>query len=445
MTSPSDSQLTRVLKADEDRLADVKIKHARVAELIERLEIDAILLQKPANISWFTAGGDVGRASCEMAAAVFITKDARVIVTNNVDAPQLFERELFGLGFQLKQRAWHESHPTLIADLCRGRKVVSDSGHRGTKNGENPIRQLRLQLTELECDRMRRLSKVAVYAVEATARRMYRGQTEAELAGEVAHRLMKRTVTPELVRVCADGRSDRYRHWTYSSDPIEQYAHVSCIARRWGLSVAVTRTVSLEPVPRELEVAHRKAMLMHATGMFFSRNGQSLSDVWPKVHRIYEKFGLAHEWQVADQADVIGYDPHEVRLTPDSDFQLQAPMAMHWHPSVGPAMLGDTILVQENEVEFVTLSRVWPRLTVEVKGHSVQCPDIYVVPDSTADGDDVQVEVDITEAGDSQLMLFGSSDTDLHMDSVWEMEIDRSLLDDEPSEDTVSSLDTSPR
>ena len=90
MTSPSDSQLTRVLKADEDRLADVKIKHERVAELLERLEIDAILLQKPGNISWFTAGGDVGRASCEMAAAVFITKDARVIVTNNVDAPQLF-------------------------------------------------------------------------------------------------------------------------------------------------------------------------------------------------------------------------------------------------------------------------------------------------------------------------------------------------------------------
>ena len=424
----SDSQLTRVLNADEDRLADVCLKQERVAAMLTKFGYDALLLQRPGNISWMTAGGNVGRAACEMSAAIFCTKDARVVVTNNVDAPQLFERELFGLGFQLKQRPWHEPHPTLLADLCRGRKVISDNGRPGTKNGEGEIRKLRVQLTDLECDRMRRLSKVALHAVEASARGMYKGQTEAELAGEVAHRLMKRTVTPELIRVCADGRSERYRHWTYGSDPIEQYAVVSCIARRWGLSVALTRTVSLEPVPRELEVAHRKAMLMHATGMFFSRNGQLLKDVWPKVSRIYEKFGLAHEWQLADQADVIGYDSREVQLTPTSEMKLEAPMAMHWHPSVGPAMMGDTILVQEQESEFVTLSRDWPRLTVEIKGHAVQCPDIYVVP-NTEDAEDGAIAEDVDF--DSRLALFETSSADLRMDSVWEMQIDQSALDDE--------------
>lgn len=431
MTSSSDSQLTRVLNADEDRLADVIIKQERVAQLLEERGCDALLLQKPANISWFTAGGSMGRASCEMSAAIFCTKDARVVVTNNVDAPQLFERELFGLGFQLKQRAWHEPHPTLLADLCRGRKVLSDNGHPGTKDSEAEIRRLRLQLTDLECDRMRRLSKVALHAVEATARGMHKGQTEAELAGEVAHRLMKRTVTAEQVRVCADGRGERYRHWTYGSDPVEHYATISCIARRWGLSIALTRTVSLEPVPSELQMAHRKAMLMHATGMFFSKPKQTLGEIWPKVHRIYEKFGLPHEWQLADQADVTGYDSREVQLTPGSKFRLEAPMAMHWHPSVGPAMLGDTILVQEQEVEFLTLSRDWPRLTVEVKGHAVQCPDIYVVPKGeSAEADTAEDDVNLA---DSKLALFETSDQDLHMDSVWEMEIDRSLLDEEES------------
>lgn len=420
MTGTSDSQPTRVLNADEARLLDVQIKQQRVAELLERYECDALLLQKPANISWFTAGGDVGRASCEMDAAIFVTKDARVVVTNNVDAPQLFERELYGLGFQLKQRAWHESHSVLTTDLVRTRKVLCDNGHRGTINAQDKIRELRLQLTNLECDRLRRLGKVAAHAVEATARSMHRGQTEAELAGEVAHRLMKRTITPELVRVCADGRSDRYRHWTYGSDPVEQFAVISCVARRWGLSLAVTRTVSLDPIPRELEVAHRKAMLLHATGMFFSRDGNSLKEIWPRVKRIYEKFGVPHEWHLADQAAIVGYSPREVQLTPDSDFRLAAPMAMHWHPSVGPSLMGDTILVKEQEVEFLTLSRDWPRLTVEVKGHAVQCPDILVIPDGEATAETDAVEVPEDSQAISSLM-FDSADGDLLMDSVWEV------------------------
>lgn len=439
MTSSRGSRTTRVLNADAARLADVTLKQERVSDLLSRLKCDAVLLQTPANIAWFTAGGNVGRASCEMSAAVFATKEARVIVTNNVDAPQLFERELFGLGFQLKQRAWHESHPTLIADLCRGRKVISDCAHPGTRHAADEIRSLRLRLTDLECDRLRRLSKVAAHAVEATARSMTSGQTEAELAGEVAHRLMKRTVTPELVRVCADGRSERFRHWTYGSDPVHHYAVISCIARRWGLSVAVTRTASLEPVPEELQEAHRKAMLMHATGMFFSRDGRNLNEVWPKVKRIYEKFGLPHEWQLADQASVIGYDPSEVQVTPDCDLRLTAPMAVHWHPSVGPAMLGDTILVNENEVEFLTLSRDWPRLTVEIKGHSVHCPDIHVVSEQDEDPLAATTVLEIPEEV-PRTTLFGTTDSGLLMDSVWEMEIDRATREDAQSAAGESTL-----
>ncbi len=424
MTSNPEPSIRRVLNADEDRLADVLIKQQRVAELLELTGADAVLFQKPANISWFTAGGDVGRASCEMSAAVFATKDARVVVTNNVDAPQLFERELFGLGFQLKQRAWHEPHLELITDLVRGRKVLSDSGHPGTTPAEQQLRGLRLQLTDLECNRLRRLGKVAARAVEATARSMYRGQTEAELAGEVAHRLMKRTVTPEQIRVSADGRSERYRHWTYGSDPVNNFAIISCVARRWGLSIALSRTVSLEPVPRELEIAHRKAMLMHATGMFFSRPGQKLNEVWMRVKRIYEKFGLAHEWQLSDQADVLGYSSREVQLTPDSEFSLSAPMAMHWHPSVGAATLGDTVLVNEHEVEFLTLSRDWPRLTVEIKGHSVHCPDIFVVPNSGHTEDSLAAELSAERDDPLPGLPLDSSNDDLLMDSVWEMRID---------------------
>ncbi len=439
MASTDGSRPTRVLNADKARLEDVGLKQARVAGLLRELRADALLLQNPRNIAWFTAGGNVGRAACEASAAVFATPDARVIVTNNVDAPQLFERELFGLGFQLKQRGWHEKHTVLIDDLMRGRKVVSDSGYGKTRNVEARLRKLRLLLTPLECDRMRRLGKVATYSVEATARSMFPGQTEAEIAGEVAHRLMKRTVTAEQVRVCADGRSERYRHWTYGSDPVQKYAIVSCVASRWGLSVAVSRTVSLHPVDPQLAEAHRNAMLMHATGMFFSRNGRQLSEVWPRLRRIYEKFDLPHEWYLADQADVIGFGSQEVRLTPENGFRLQAPMAMHWHPSVGPAQMGDSILVNEQDVEFLTISRDWPLMTVEVKGHAVLCPDIYVVPSGPEDALSL-APGESAEPREHGLLFDASDDSSLHMDSVWEMEVSPQR---EPDSDDASLAEES--
>ena len=41
-----------------------------------------------------------------------------VVVTTNAESAQLFDRELQGLGFQLKERPWHEPRSTLIEDLC---------------------------------------------------------------------------------------------------------------------------------------------------------------------------------------------------------------------------------------------------------------------------------------------------------------------------------------
>lgn len=174
-------------------------------------------------------------------------------------------------------------------------------------------------------DRIRRLSRVLVHAVEISAGHIRPGVSEASVAGELSHRLIRRTVTPVRIQVCADGRNIRYRHWAYSEDPIESYATVSCVAKRWGLHVAVSRTVCLNQVPEELWSAHQKAVLIHATGMYFSRTGRKLKEIWPKVRRIYDKFGMPTEWQLADQAEVIGYRAMEHQLTPDSDYELQAP------------------------------------------------------------------------------------------------------------------------
>ena len=91
--------------SDPARYDDVDQKHRKVAEFLKQGGYDAALLTQAANFSWFTSGAECppGKRG-EPAASLFIIPEARVVVTNNVDAAWLFEKQLGGLGFQLKQQ-----------------------------------------------------------------------------------------------------------------------------------------------------------------------------------------------------------------------------------------------------------------------------------------------------------------------------------------------------
>ena len=363
--------------SDPDRLTDLESKHALVTDYLKSQNLDAIILQKPGNFSWFTSGGDCSRGGyTEPTAALLITADARVLVCGNVDSGQLFDRQLYGLGFQLKERPWHEPRQVLIDDLCRGRMVVSDTGVSGTKDVSQALLEMRQPLNELEITRLKETALLTTHAVEATARQFKKGQTEAEIAGELSHRMIKHDITPVRLQVMADGQGHRYRHWGFGADTVERYCVISAVGRRQGLCVGITRTVSFGEPPKTIRTAHHRALLMQATGMYFSQPGWEFQETWQRVARIYEKFECPDEWQHADQADLIGYEISEAALVPKSDFTFQPGMAVHWHPSVGPATVSDTILIGESAFENLTPSEGWPRLTVEVKRTPIQLSDI---------------------------------------------------------------------
>jgi len=377
-SDPLTSEATQGPSLDDlDRHEDICSKHAKLAELLESQGWDALLLQRPCNFSWMTSGsGIVGSGSALSTAALFITADSRLIATNNCDSPLLFEEEVPQLGFSLKERSWTESSQVLIDDLCRGRVVASDTGCQETVDASSELRDLRLCLTPLERARMRIVGRHVAHAVEATARTLEPGQTEAEIAGQLAHRLIHRQVAPERLQVMVDGRGDRYRHWSYGADPLRKNCVLSAVGSRWGLCAAAARTVSFGAPSRNLRSQFQTAVMAEATGIYFSQPGMSLSRLFGRVSRIYEKYGHDKQWRLCDQGDVIGYQPSELPITPGSRESLAVNMAVHWHPSVGSAMTGDTILVAENGYEPLRPAETWPQMAVSVKGFSVDCPDL---------------------------------------------------------------------
>ncbi|MAT15032.1 MAG: hypothetical protein CMJ46_07155 [Planctomyces sp.] len=367
---------------DPQRLIEVERKHKQLIEFLESHNFDALLLQKPENLAWFTAGGDFTRmGSSEPAGAIFITPSARLLATNSIDAARIFDREIPGFGFQVKERPWHESPETLIEDLCRSRRVASDTGQNGTKEVSLHLKNLRVGLAERECLLLRELGRQVLHAVEATARHLQRGQSESEVAAQLTHRLIKHNIAPERIQVLADGQGQRYPSWSYGNDPVERYCVISAVGRRDGLHVGVSRTVSFGALPRSVRDAHFRVMLVQATGMYFSQPDWEMYEIWNRIQRIYEKFGHPLEWRRAEQASVLGYKSSEVPLVPNSQFRLEKNMALHWHPSIGAASVGDSILVKEDGFELLTPLEEWPKIKIEVKGVPIYRPDILQRPE----------------------------------------------------------------
>lgn len=391
------------------RESEVEARHRQVASFLQTHRFDALLIQQPANFAWFTCGGDSTRGgSSATNAALFITREARVVVTNSADADAIFDKQLPALGFQLKQRQWHQPREELVGDLCRGRAVASDTGTGETTDAGPQLTRMRLNLSDLEKRNWRELGRLVAHAAEATARNCRRGDTEAEIAAEVSHRLIKRQVIPERIQICADGRRERFREWTWSGDPVNHFCVINVVGRRNGLHAGVSRTFSFGDPPEGIRAAHYRCALVHAAMMYFSRPGQELSEVWKRFRRIYEKFGFPDEWQNAPQGELLGYAPCEMPVVPASDWPLTDGTAIYWHPSIGPTMVGDSILVREEGYELLTPNEDWPRVTVEVKGQPIARPDILrrevvglaaIDSDSRFENGDSVLDLDIQTAG----------------------------------------------
>ncbi|MBV8075414.1 MAG: M24 family metallopeptidase, partial [Planctomycetaceae bacterium] len=362
------------------RRADVEEKQRRVAALLEATSHDAVVLGRADSIAWFTAGGDLGQCLGSEAGAVllYINRNSRAVVTDNVHSARVFEEEVAGLGFQLKERSWFDEPGKIIVELGHNRRFVSDLGPCPCPwtRALEPLRALRWPMTVLERRRLRELGRTLTLAVEATCRNFVQGESEADVAGHLAHRLLREAVVPVDLRVSADDRPARYRRPTFKAAPIQHRATITVTGRRHGLCASVTRTVSFGPVDQELRARLGVAAMVDATCIYFSRPGERVAGIFRRARRIFEKFGYPHEWTLDYLGFIVGYTPREALLRPDSPLVLTNGMAVHWCPSVGPVRSGDTLVADARGFELITASRNWPQLDVAVRGFVIPRPGI---------------------------------------------------------------------
>jgi Xaa-Pro aminopeptidase len=360
-----------------DRRADIDSKHARVAAFLQEVGCEGLLLLEPENFAWLTSGA-AARGILDPAElpALYFSADGRWVISGNVDSQRLFDEELDGLGFQLKEWPWHWGRAQLLADLCQNRTVASDQPVGSCRVVGERLQVLRRSLTPYERACLRALGATVSHALEATCRTMRPGDSERELAGQLAHRLIHRGVIPVVVGAAADGRSRRYRHYGFTAAAVNNYCVLTATARKYGLCATASRSVSFGPIDPAFRQEHNGVCKVCATYLASCWPDAVPREIFNTGRRVYLVSSVEHEWQLAPQGFVTGRAPVELALTPRTEELFQAGWAVTWSPTVGAASSCDTFLIAEDGPHLITPAETWPLKRIRIQGADFFRPDV---------------------------------------------------------------------
>lgn len=362
-----------------DRRTDVELKQTRMAELLQEAGCDALLVLSPDNFAWLTAGGTArGILDPEAMPVLFYTADARWLVSSSVDSQRLFDEEIDGLGFQLKEWPTHLPRAQLLADLCQGRNVAADLPIGSCKVLGPRLQRMRRTLSDYEIACYRLLGQTLSHALEATGRTLSAGDTEREVAGQLSHRLLHRGVQPLMIAVTADGRGRAYRQASYTSTPISKNCVMTVSGRKYGLCARASRSISFGQPDPAFRRDHDCACKISATYVAGSWPDSVPRQILLTGQRIYQLTGVEHEFYLAPQGHVTGHAPVELNLSLQDESVLEARWAITWHVAVGAAVSCDTFLISEEGPRAITAAENWPLKRIRIQGAEFVRPDLLI-------------------------------------------------------------------
>ena len=367
-------------ETNSGRAEDVAAKQQQATAMLRDVDREGLLLLDPASFAWFTGGATAkGVLNPADLPAVYAQNSQRWLICSNVDMQRLFDEELDGLGFQLKEWPWHRGRSQLLADICHGKRVACDVPFGDCKTVGDELRTMRRKLSPWEQNRLREIGKALAHAIEATCRNLESGESEEEVAGQLSHRLAHHGLEPVAIHVAADGRMRKYRRPGITAAKIERNCVIQATIRKWGLHAAASRAVTFDPADDEFRKEMDAACRLTAVEAAGSAAGANPAQGLEVGRQVIQPLGFEHEWRLAPAGWVTGYVPVDLSFSPDeSPGALQEGWALVWPGQVGAAVCCDTILVTEAGPQVVTPAELWPIKHIRVAGVVIERPDVLI-------------------------------------------------------------------
>ncbi len=361
------------------RRADINAKQELMAKLLADLGCDAAILLVPAHLAWFCGGLNLrGLYTDSERPGVYTNGKMRWLICANVDTQRLFDEELDGQGFMLKEWGWPTGRAQLLAELVQGKKIASDRPFPNMPLLADKLRSMTRPLFPSDAIRLGRLGEALAHALEATARTFHQGISEAEVAGQLAHRLYHRGLDVHSVSVTADQRGVLLRRSGYTDAPVESYATLQATAMQGGLHATASRMVSFVEPKSELRDAVDAACKVSALFRSCSKPGETMSEAIETAFRVVKGTPFEFEWRLSAPGYGTGWFPADDlrRVGQDDPFVDQQPLV--WQPRLGLAAVVDTVIVSDTGGLNVTRPDEWPHKRVTIGSTTYTVPDLLI-------------------------------------------------------------------
>ena len=363
----------------ESRRADIDAKQAAVGELLTEFGCEAAILLVPAYVSWFTGGMNLRGLFAETERpGVYTNGRMRWLVCGNADTQRLFDEELDGLGFMLKEWQWPTGRAQLLAELVAGKKVAADRPIPNLPLLADRLRAVVRPLHPSDRARLRELGRTVAHALEATARTILPGSTEQEVAGQLAHRTLHHAAEVYSLSVVADDRGRKLRRTGFTETRVERVCHLQLTAVRGGLHVTASRTVSFGPPPDEFRGSFDAACKLSAVFRAAARPGETLTTAVETGYRLFKGTDLEHEWRLNMPVYGTGWFAADELRRAGHDDPFVADQPLVWQARLGTAAVVDTEIVGATGGEAVTPPDEWPHKRINVAGRVYAIPDVLV-------------------------------------------------------------------
>jgi Xaa-Pro aminopeptidase len=359
----------------------VTTKHERIRLLMDEHNLDGLLIQQVANFAWATDGAAsyVNTAATNGIAALFVTRDERHLIADNIESPRLeMEEKLMVQGWEFHTHRWDQPSDA-VAKLTKGLNIGADGVYPGAVDLSGELVVMRSYLDATEQDRFRSLSALCAEAMDEAIRGVQPGMTEYQIAGLLGGATQSRGAQPIVNLIATDERVFKFRHPLPTGKKMDKYAMLVLCGRMHGLVCSLTRLIHFGALPEELLKKSEAVAYVDAAMIAATRPGRKISEVFQVAKTAYSRVGFAEEWQLHHQGGPAGYDPREFVASDAVDIAVGVGQVFAWNPSITGCKSEDTILIAERNNQVLSSMAGWPSIPVGINGQVIERPAILVI------------------------------------------------------------------
>jgi antitoxin VapB len=360
---------------------ELETKHQQVVEWLRSENLDGVLLRRNENVAWLTGGAVELRVltpnETGVASLLVTAEGGRYYLTTNNEAPRLADEEFDALDFEPVIFPWYaDATCDKVLEMTHG-QVACDVPTPGFAHCN--LYPLRASLQESEIARFRWLGTQTGKAVSDALINLERGNSEHIIEAQVAVELLRRGILPSVYLMAADERILKYKHAVARNAKIDRFAMINLCARKWGLTISITRFVHFGAPPAELLEKFHAAAQVNAALLDATREGTTSAELFRVAADAYTRAGFPGEEQMHHQGGATGYWEREWIATPEGTDEVRNNQAFAWNPSVRGGKVEDTVLLKDGQIELLTPTPDLPSMDSHANGVSYPATGVLIL------------------------------------------------------------------